>query len=275
MGSSWRIPILTYHGLHAPGWEYQENDHVALEQDLSLLGELGIRVVPLSVLVSHAFERSVSGLEQGQFVALSFDDGTDLDYEDFSHPDYGYLKSFRRILQEKPGLGWDGGTPVGTSFVIASPEAREELDRTCIAGRGQWRDSWWADAAQEGTLEIANHSWDHTHPSLMETALEAHHKGRFDRIEDFETADLEILRAEKFIRDKTEGRSKAMFAYPYGQLSDFLAEEYFPARENWFKAAFTTAGEPMTAECDRWRIPRFVCGDHWRTREELSSILAD
>lgn len=275
MGTSWHIPILTYHGLHAPGWEYQENDHVALEQDLDLLDSLGFRVVPLSVLVSHAFDKSISDLEDGKFVALSFDDGTDLDYEDFSHPDYGYLKSFRRILREKTGLGWDGTAPVGTSFVIASPEAREELDRTCIAGRGQWRDCWWADAAREGTLEIANHSWDHTHPSLKEIAVEGHHKGRFDLLEDFHSADQEILRAEKFIRRKTSERSKPMFAYPYGQLNDFLAEEYFPAREDWFKAAFTTAGEPLTAECSRWRIPRLVCGDHWRSPEELRSILAD
>ena len=37
MATEWRVPILTYHGLHAPGWDYAENDHVALEQDLERL----------------------------------------------------------------------------------------------------------------------------------------------------------------------------------------------------------------------------------------------
>lgn len=275
MVSQWQVPVLTYHGLHAPGWDYHENDHVALEQDLRMLASLGFRVVPLSELVAKLQNGRHSLAGNEKLVALTFDDGTDLDYEDFSHPDYGHLKSFRRILLESGCTGLDGGPPQATSFVIASPEARIELDRTCIAGRGQWNDDWWLDAARNGPLGIANHSWDHTHPSLAKLVVDPKHQGRFDAIEDFETADAEILDAEKYIREKTEGRSLPYFAYPYGHSNAFLVEEYFPARSEWFQAAFTTAGRPVVVSDSRWQLPRFVCGDHWKSPEGLMSILSN
>lgn len=274
MRLDWRIPILTYHGLHCPGWSYPENDHVALEQDLDLLESLSFRVVSLDYVVRLLQSGGSLKPEHPRLVALSFDDGTDLDYEDFHHADYGYLKSFRRILLESPRLGLDGGCPQATSFVIASPEAREELDRTCIAGRGQWRDYWWAESARNGPIAIANHSWDHTHATLKNLVVEPRHQGRFDSISDFETADAEILQAEQYIRQKTDHRSKPFFAYPYGHSNDFLVAEYFPAREAYFEAAFVTLGRPVTASDSRWAIPRLVCGEHWRSPEELAGILA-
>lgn len=270
---NWSIPVLTYHALHAPGWDYHENDHVALEQDLEILASLDFRVIPLTHLVHLVAGDSETADAGGKLVALTFDDGTDLDYHDFSHPEYGHLKSMRRILKEAQDLGLNGGPPTATSFVIASAQAREELDRTCIAGRGQWRDDWWLDSARNGPLSIANHSWDHTHESLTELAVDAAHRGRFDTIKDFETADAEILQAEQYIREKTDGHSSPYFAYPYGHSNDFLANEYFPAREDWFRAAFTTAGRPVRASDSRWLIPRFVCGDHWKSPEGLMEIL--
>jgi len=275
MSRAWRVPVLTYHGLHAPGWDYHDNDHVALETDLPLLKKLGYSVVPLSVLVQHVYDHPVAALQQGKFVGLSFDDGTDYDYIDFSHPEYGYLKSLHRVLIEQPGLGWDGGLPVSTSFVIASPLARHELDQTCIAGRDEWRDSWWEEAATKGVLEIANHSWDHTHPNLKQLVVDSSHTGKFTGILDFDSADAEIMQAERYIRGKTRGHSVPLFAYPYGDCNDFLVNEYFPARSDWFKGAFTTGGEAMTAASDRWQIPRFVCGEHWKTPEDLLNILND
>lgn len=271
--SNWSIPVLTYHALHAPGWDYHENDHVALEQDLQILSSTGYRVIALTDLVPMLTGESEPVNAGEKLVALTFDDGTDLDYHDFSHPEYGHLKSMRRILMEAPRLGLDGGPPPATSFVIASPEAREELDRTCIAGRGQWRDDWWLDSARNGPVGIANHSWDHTHESLAELAVDASHRGRFDTITDFEAADAEILQAERYIREKTVGHSSPYFAYPYGHGNDFLAKEYFPARSEWFRAAFTTAGRPVTSSESPWLIPRFVCGDHWKSPEGLMEIL--
>jgi hypothetical protein len=271
---SWSVPILTYHALHAPGWEYNTNDHVALEMDLARLRELGYRVVPLSILVQHLFVKAVPRLGQGLYVGLSFDDGTDLDYYDFSHPDYGDLKSFHTVLSSQAGMGWDGGIPTATSFVIASPQARAELDESCIAGRDQWRDSWWLEAARGGVLEIANHSWDHTHVSLDTIAIDEKHRGHFNDISDYESADAEILQAEHYIRQVCEHRSSPLFAYPYGEYNEFLAKYYFPARSQWFEAAFTTADEPVTADSKRWLMPRYVCGQHWDTPAGLEAILA-
>jgi hypothetical protein len=271
---TWRVPILTYHALHAPGWDYHSNDHVALKQDLEMLRQLGYRVVPLSVLVQHLFVKPIPRLEQGLYAALSFDDGTDLDYIDFSHPGYGHLKSFHTLLTEQAGLGWDGGVPVGTSFVIASPQARAELDVACIASRDQWRDNWWPEAARGGVLEIANHSWDHTHPSLKSLAVPEQHRGHFSGISDFASADTEILKAEQFIRQHSGHLSVPLFAYPYGEHNEFLSSEYFPARRQWFEAAFTTAGKPVTTSSTRWQMPRIVCGQHWQTPAGLESILS-
>jgi len=273
MTTSWRLPVLTYHGLFAPGWEYHENDHVALEQDLALIDSLNFKVAPLSAVVSHLFIAPDARLESGNFVAISFDDGPDFDYLDYHHPDWGYLKSFRNLLANRTGLGWDGGVPRGTSFVIASPQARTELDRVCIAGRNQWRDDWWPEAASDGVLEIANHSWDHTHESLETVVAGKENRGTFRSISNFTDADAEILQAEKFIRDKTGNRSVPLFAYPYGESNEFLVEEYFQARSEWFQAAFTTEATPVTHASHRWKMPRYVCGDHWKNPVELASIL--
>jgi hypothetical protein len=273
VSQAWRVPILTYHGLHAPGWDYHENDHVALESDLQQLNRLNYQVVPLSVLVKHVYDKPIPQLQRDKLVGLSFDDGTDYDYVDFSHPEYGYLKSFHRLLNEQAQLGWDGGVPVGTSFVIASPQARKALDRSCIAGRDEWRDTWWSEAVSSGVFEIANHSWDHTHPNLDELVVDTLHKGTFRKITDFAAADAEILQAEKFIREKTNEGSVPLFAYPYGESSEFLVQEYFPSRSDWFSAAFSTAGGPFTSSSNRWNIPRYVCGDHWNSPEGLLTIL--
>ena len=196
------------------------------------------------MLVQHLFVKPIPRLERGPYVALSFDDGTDLDYFDFSHADYGDLKSFHTLLSAQKGLGWDGGIPVATSFVIASRQARSELDESCIAGRNQWRDSWWLEAARGGVLEIANHSWDHTHVSLNSIAVDEQHRGRFSGITDYDSADTEILQAEHYIRQQCEHNSVPLFAYPYGEHNEFLTGYYFPARKQWFDAAFRTSAAP-------------------------------
>ena len=275
MNSDWRIPILTYHGLHAPGWGYAENDHVALEHDLGALAARGYKVVPLEYVVKLLLGAQQPGATRKKLVAITFDDGTDLDFEDFSHPDYGYLKSFRRILTESPGLGMDGGIPQATSFVIASPYARTELDKACIAGRGQWNDTWWDDSAKAGPISIANHSWDHVHPAVSKLVVDSLCTSRFDLVADFESADAEILQAERFIQQKTGNKASPFFAYPYGHVNEFLPESYFPARTEWFEAAFTTAGRPVTASESRWRVPRFVCGEHWNSPEAFLHVLGE
>ncbi len=268
-----RIPILTYHALHAPAWEYQTNDHVALERDLAEIRYLGFRIASLACIAQAVIEGHVAELAAERVVGISLDDGTDHDYLDFSHPDYGYLKSMARVMREGGvDLGFPFGPASATSFVIVSPRAREQLDRSCIAGRDQWRDTWWLEAAREGVLEIGNHSWDHLHPSLETIVATGSERGRFDTVTSHADAEREIGDAEAFLRERLGDLATGLFAYPYGALNNFLVSEYFP-KQSRVTAAFAGGGLYVDANTDRWAIPRFTCQEHWRTPEELRHLL--
>jgi hypothetical protein len=273
MDGTLRIPILTYHALHAPGWDYASNDHIALASDLLLIRQLGRRVVDLKVVADAVINNSVAELAAEKVVGISFDDGTDHDFIDFSHPDYGYLKSMARVLREEAcDLGFPNGQARATSFVIVSPDARVQLDRACIAGRNQWRDDWWLEAAAEGTLRIANHSWDHVHPALATIVAEHATRGLFESVSTWLDAEREIGDAEEFLRGRLGQFSTRLLAYPYGRYSDYVVSEYLPHQDR-VVAAFAVGGSYVTNNTSRWAIPRFTCQEHWRTPDELRQIL--
>ncbi len=268
------IPILTYHSLHAPGWSYGENDHIALENDLRVIRRLKLRIVPLAVIANALKEQRIVELASRGVLGISFDDGADFDYYDFVHPDFGHLKSMARILREQASdLGQDGGQANATSFVIVSPQARVELDRTCIAGRSQWRDVWWYEAAQSGVLTVANHSWDHLHGSLQEVAHSRDSRNSFMVVDNVDDADAQIKTAHQYLQSMLGRYANGLFAYPYGQAPRYLIESYFPAHD-FVQAAFTTGGAAVTAQTNVLEIPRYVCGEHWHSPEELEAILA-
>lgn len=272
--ASMKIPILTYHSLNTRGTSYGDNDHVALEADLRLLKRLGYQVVPLRELVDAFNQKRLDRYEGNRVCAITFDDGVTHDYIDFYHPSRGLLKSFARILREAEEAGRPGWERISaTSFVIASPEAREILDRTCIAGRDQWHEHWWREAAEEGVLEIGNHSWDHCHANLPHVAQREQRKGNFFVIDNSEDAERQILDAEDYIAARLGELNVRMFAYPYGHVNAFLRDEFLPRHAERFRAAFGTAGDYMTEQSNRWDIPRFVCGEHWSRPEELEAIL--
>lgn len=159
--------------------------------------------------------------------------------------------------------------------MIASPEARATLDRTCIAGRDNWRDTWWSAAARTGILAIGNHSWDHLHPTLDHVAQRAQVKGGFAAVDVWTDADAQIRQAEGYIQRRTAGMASGLFAYPYGESNRYLVDEYFPhcQEQHRLRAAFRTGGEYVSSHTTRWNIPRFVCGEHWRSSDELRKIL--
>jgi hypothetical protein len=267
------IPILTYHALHAPGWSYASNDHIAFEQDLELIRDLRFRVASLSHIADAVLSGAVDRLAAQRVVGLSFDDGTDHDWVDFSHPGWGHLKSMGTILREQAhDLGLDGGQANATSFVIVSPQAREVLDRTCIAGRGQWRDAWWLEAAESGVLTVANHSWDHVHVSLDSVAQSENRKGSFHAINNAGDAELQISRAERYLDDKLGSFRSGLFAYPYGDASEFLVRDWFP-QQKLIRAAFVGGSRYVTAQDSRWAIPRFTCQSDWKSPTQLRRIL--
>jgi hypothetical protein len=257
-----RIPVLTYHAAHAHGYDYLGNDHLALEQDLEVIRRLNVRVAKLQDVVDFVLGRGKAELHEGRWVALTFD--------------FGCLKSFYRLLVESAEAGGPGlPAPTAVSFAIADPDARDELDRACFAGRGHWRDFWWHEATETGVLAFANHSWDHAHGSLAVIRQREQRKGTFLGIDNEEDANVQVLAAQRYIWFRTAGLALPFFAYPYGEAPDYLRREYFPDHEerHGIRAAFGTQGDYATAGADRWHIPRFVCGQHWRSPDELASIL--
>ena len=271
-----RIPVLTYHAAHEHGKDYLGNDHFALESDLTLFANLGVRIATLHDVVEFVLGRGRRELSDGRWVALTFDDAPDCEYFDLYHSDFddGRLKSFYRILVES--AAGDAPPPSAVSFAIADPSAREVLDRACLAGRGHWRDCWWHEAASTGVLTFGNHSWDHAHASLPVIRQREQRKGTFLGIDTEPDADVQITGAQRYIWFRTGGLAVPYFAYPYGEAPDYLRAEYFPrfTQRHGIEAAFGTRGDYATVDCDRWYIPRFVCGEHWRSPDELAAIVA-
>ncbi len=269
-----RIPILTYHAMTA-------NDHVALAEDLEVIAACGFRVIRLQTAIDALL--NVTPAPDGNCVAITFDDGPDFDWFDVTRPELGRITSFANILREaaaRPTVRNRNADaqrirPTATSFVIASPEARAILDKVCIAGLGEWRDIWWAEAHREGTLEIANHSWDHTHDELPSVAQRDQVKGHFYGIDTYEDADAQIRRAEDYIESRLGMPSARLFAYPYGGFVEYLCCEYLPdfISEHRQRAALTTHAEFLTEGSDRWKVPRFVCNWHWKNPDDLRYIL--
>jgi hypothetical protein len=274
-----KVPVLTYHAMNVGGNDYASNDHVALASDLRTLTRAGFTVEPLR----HVVDRLLRGEDgvQGRKVAICCDDGSDFDYRDIEHPAHGMQRSMVNVLRdfqrEQPGAQ---ATLHITCFVIVSPAARSELDRTCMIGRGWWSDDWWKEALASGLAGIGNHSWDHHHGTLAVAPFADAPLGTFRSVTRDEIADHEILRAQRHLLHAVPNEAAALFAYPFGEYNDFLVDSYLPrlaAREPHGAplAAFTTEPDYVRADSPRWRLPRFVCGEHWKSPGELDRILAE
>ncbi len=271
------IPVLTYHALNISGNDYANNDHVAFASDLELINKLGWRIQPLHHIVDCLFYKG--GSLPDKTIALTFDDATDFDFDDLPHPTAGMQRSMLNIMRDfaarypeaQPGLH-------ATSFVIASPEARAAMDRACIIDRNWMNDSWWPEAVASGLMGIANHSWDHNHECMERVAQRNQEKGNFFCIDTDADADAQIREAAQFIRRRAPNPSVGLFGYPYGHVNEFLSKEYLPRQgassAPFVKAAFGTDAGMMTHASDRWNLPRYVCGWHWKSTDELTAILS-
>ena len=270
------VPILTWHAMSVNGADYATNDHIAFREDLERLHAARLRIVPLRAIVAALREGRLESLRG--CVGLSFDDGSDFDFHDLPHPRWGPQRGMAGMLADfRARHGPDAQPDLhATSFTIVSPEARAELDRTCMIGGRWWNDAWYREAEASGLLAVESHGWDHNHVSLSSTATSAS-RGTFDIREGHE-AEVEIGHAAAVLRDLRERGGDVLFAYPYGSAADFLAERWLPARGDalGIPAAFSASdAEPASAGVSRWRIPRYVCGDHWKSTEGLDAILRD
>jgi peptidoglycan/xylan/chitin deacetylase (PgdA/CDA1 family) len=269
-----RVPVLTYHAARISGNDYESNDHVAFHQDLRLMHSRGFKIAALSDIVKRL--RSGDDTRRNE-VALSFDDGTDFDFFDLPHPMWGTQRSMFNIMKDFiDEFGPDAQPKLhATSFVVASPDARRQLDRRCLADRNWYRDDWWEPAIASGLMSIANHSWDHNHPSVDVVAQRDQQKGTFDVIDTYEDANAQIHQATQFLLRKTNNLACRLFAYPYGQFNEYLTEQYLPnfKPEHGLEAAFTTVPDLLSASHDIWKLPRLVCGHDWKSSKELAAIL--
>jgi peptidoglycan/xylan/chitin deacetylase (PgdA/CDA1 family) len=266
-----RTVVLTYHSNNISGNDYQNNDHVALADDLRTIASLDLPIVSLRDAVDVHLGTHAAPAEAA--VAISCDDGSWFDWHDLMHPSWGLQPSLRNVLRE---FRAETGRRVSmTSFVIASPEARTELDRSCLIGSGWWGDEWWPLAAADG-IDVQSHSWDHNHDSLAATALRGAAKGRFDVIVRWHEADAELRQASDYIDSRCGAGHCRLLAYPYGETSDYLADEYLPRHreQHRLNAAFTTEPKPLASGDDRWRLGRYVCGQHWRSTDQLRALLS-
>jgi peptidoglycan/xylan/chitin deacetylase (PgdA/CDA1 family) len=269
------IPILTYHSARISGNDYGSNDHVAFREDLRLLDSMGLEISELSDIVKRL--RSGDDTPRGQ-VAITFDDGTDFDFLDLPHPTWGNQRSMLNIMRDFIEEFGPGAQPHlhATAFVIVSPAARKQIDRTCLANLDWYTDDWWAAAIDSGLMAIANHSWDHLHPSLEIVAQREQEKGSFAAIDTYADADAQIRQATDYLMYKTQNRACPLFAYPYGETNEYLTSEYFPnfESEHCLQAAFTAAPELPPKVESIWALPRLVFGHHWTSRDGLAAILA-
>ena len=134
-------------------------------------------------------------------------------------------------------------------------------------------DAWWGLITSE-LGSIQNHSWDHNHPEVSTTCEEHQQKGTFDVIDTYQECQAEIVQAAVYIQQQNCPYPN-IFAYPFGESSDYIRDEYFPrfAEQHRTLAAFGTAGEYVRRFSPRWNLPRFVCGAHWASSAQLVDVL--
>jgi len=272
-----RVPVLTYHAVNISGNDYANNDPVAFAADLRQIDDLGLRIVPLHWVVDRLLgghARALAGC-----VALTCDDGSDFDYFDLQHPTHGPQRSLHNALTDFCyERGFDAQPDLHlTCFVIASAEARAQLDRNCLAGHGWMGDRWWRPALQSGRIAIENHSWDHNHMAIAQPGIDGMPRGSFHVVDNQTRADAQIAAAARAIDAIVAPQRTSLFCYPYSQTNDYLRLEYFPRHEaaHGMRAAFGDGATPVTPDSDRWNLPRYICGYHWKSSEELRTILRE
>lgn len=269
-----QIPVLCYHSWTASGPGYQGNDHTALEADLKTLASLGYEIIPIPALIGLLKGNDLPEVSSPKkLVGITFDDGMMYDYHDGALDSGERIKSFNTLLRESQNIiGQVTPGPRGISFVIASNECRAVLG----GPEQHFNDKWWQDCAAEGVIGLANHSWDHVHESLKSVRQKDNHKGSFFEVNTFADAEAQIAEANAFIMERCGGRALAIFGYPFGHVAPYLRDEYFPthAKRIGLSAAFSTAGSAVCETSNIWDIPRYVCGEHWKTPEDFSDLLA-
>jgi len=264
--------LLTFHSQNISGNDFATNDHVALDQTLAFLLRRSIRIFSLREVALRLRAGTLDELP-ARYVGISFDDGTDFDWLPQVHPSAGPQESMGSIVRRHESRRfWPPWRCIrATSFVIASPAARRDIE-SCSPPL-KLSDDWWGAAQLSGLMEIGNHGWDHVHPAVSEVYERPRLIEAFHNIDTFDEARRQVHDSADVITSRAGRGAGQLFAYPYGQVSEYMARDYLP-RQDRVLAAFTTEGVPVTPASDVWRIPRFVCGHHFHDLAELEALIA-
>ena len=142
-----------------------DRDLISLAEDLRMLLLGGWQVVPLSWVVEQRL--GMANRDLAKCVAITCDDGCDLEVLDVDYPGRGIQRSFLGCLQDARNDFPDSGSEFQiTSFVIADPKARQLLDEKCLHSLGWMSENWWREASRNDLFSIECHGWDHNHDIL-------------------------------------------------------------------------------------------------------------
>lgn len=267
--------VLTFHSHNISGGDWATNDHVALDRALALLERLRIPVLRLLDVARHLRAGRFSRLPE-RFACITFDDGSDYDWRDLDFPGHGPQRSMGAILRAHSrkllGLLWTRRAHA-TSFVIASAEARREIGATALGDAALMTDTWWRAAQRSGLMDLGTHGWNHVHPAVAEMASRPELIEHFDRIDNAQDAELQVRKAYEAIHAVAGGDAGLIFAYPYGQVSEYIARTYLPGQAR-IVAAVSAVPAPVVRDTDPWLVPRYVCGPDFDSDESLQKLLA-
>jgi hypothetical protein len=271
-----RIAVLAYHSQNITGRDYASNDHIAFERDLALISSLALPLISLKSVVRCLRSGTYHNIP-ARAVVLTCDDGTIQDWMDYQHPDHGYQESLAKLLRRQTHKHHYDEAGLLTSFVIASKEARAAIDTGCYTGIPLSQEEWWRDATDDGLVAIENHSWDHLHPVIPWLNGTYGEAGSFYSVDNYLKADKQVRVASEYIEQVLTGLNHqcSLFAYPFGHISDYLLNSYFPNffSEHRIEAAVTTESDYLTEDTNVYAIPRFVCGNAWSQPDGLRVIL--
>ena len=111
-------------------------------------------------------------------------------------------------------------------------------------------------------------------PLVPRTAQRDNVRGSFLDIATEAEAEAEIADASALIEAEAGFRPRH-FAYPYGDVSPFLRDDWLPrfGPKIGLTAAFTTEPRAIAENDSRWALPRVVSGRDWNDSEGLAALL--
>jgi hypothetical protein len=256
------IPVLTYHSQNIDGNDYATNNRHALAADIEAIRQSDMRIIPLGELVDWLSGTLAPDFAENS-VVLTSDDAPIFDFEEVDYRNFGSQTPTRSIIE-------NSGAHI-TLFAIASSQARDAVGEEALGDASFMTDRWWRDADQSSWASIENHGWDHCHPAVSHPLGGS---GTFFGVSNYQTCDGQVRGAADSIAAVT-GRRPILFAYPYGESSDYLKNTYLPKHEDEhrMRAAVNTVPQYASRDSSRWDIPRFICGRDWNSPETFQVIL--